>query len=222
LDAGNRKVPASVADRDSFRRGRSGRSNHVDPNNVRVDCGVQFPYQPEAPERWPSGRRRSPAKGVGSKRASWVRIPSSPPFFPVSRQFASLAAPMERPVRPAGSRPQTWTGSGPGGMGLQMTDRRVVPPEGRKPCEPCRRTVAPRRGQRNGLSNRSAAGRPVHPRHDLQGFLGVRSANARGISKPIAYIPAKENPTRHGCLSTQNRTQRDRNRRRTRPVQMLV
>ena len=32
-----------------------------------------------ATERWPSGRRRSPAKGVGSKRASWVRIPSSPP-----------------------------------------------------------------------------------------------------------------------------------------------
>ncbi len=30
-------------------------------------------------ERWPSGRRRSPAKGVDLKRVSWVRIPSSPP-----------------------------------------------------------------------------------------------------------------------------------------------
>lgn len=32
-----------------------------------------------APERWPSGRRRSPAKGVYVKSVSWVRIPSSPP-----------------------------------------------------------------------------------------------------------------------------------------------
>lgn len=31
-------------------------------------------------ERWPSGRRRSPAKGVGLIRVSWVRIPSSPPL----------------------------------------------------------------------------------------------------------------------------------------------
>ncbi len=30
-------------------------------------------------ERWPSGRRRSPAKGVGLKRLSRVRISSSPP-----------------------------------------------------------------------------------------------------------------------------------------------
>lgn len=32
-----------------------------------------------APERWPSGRRRSPAKGVYVKSVSRVRIPSSPP-----------------------------------------------------------------------------------------------------------------------------------------------
>src|SRR5690606_20925017 len=31
------------------------------------------------PERWASGRRRSPAKGVYVKSVSWVRIPSSPP-----------------------------------------------------------------------------------------------------------------------------------------------
>ncbi len=31
-------------------------------------------------ERWPSGRRRSPAKGVGLKRLSRVRISSSPPL----------------------------------------------------------------------------------------------------------------------------------------------
>ena len=31
-------------------------------------------------ERWPSGRRRTPAKGVGIKSPSRVRIPPSPPF----------------------------------------------------------------------------------------------------------------------------------------------
>ena len=30
-------------------------------------------------ESWPSGRRRTPGKCVSSKRASWVRIPCSPP-----------------------------------------------------------------------------------------------------------------------------------------------
>src|SRR5690606_4379219 len=35
-----------------------------------------------ATERWPSGRRRSPAKGVDLKMVSWVRIPSSPPLAP--------------------------------------------------------------------------------------------------------------------------------------------
>src|SRR5690606_34510617 len=43
-----------------------------------------------ATERWPSGRRRSPAKGVDLKRVSWVRIPSSPPrrihSSPISRK----------------------------------------------------------------------------------------------------------------------------------------
>ena len=33
-------------------------------------------------ERWPSGRRRSPAKGVYAKSVSRVRIPSSPPLAP--------------------------------------------------------------------------------------------------------------------------------------------
>ncbi len=32
-------------------------------------------------ERWPSGRRRTPGKRVGSKRVSRVRIPFSPPLF---------------------------------------------------------------------------------------------------------------------------------------------
>ncbi len=31
-------------------------------------------------ERWPSGRRRAPAKGVGIKSPSRVRIPPSPPL----------------------------------------------------------------------------------------------------------------------------------------------
>lgn len=40
------------------------------------------------PERWPSGRRRSPAKGVYVKSVSRVRIPSSPPSdFPHTLLF---------------------------------------------------------------------------------------------------------------------------------------
>ena len=39
-----------------------------------------FPPIRTATERWPSGRRRSPAKGVYLIRVSRVRIPSSPPF----------------------------------------------------------------------------------------------------------------------------------------------
>src|SRR5277367_1466209 len=33
------------------------------------------------PERWPSGRRRAPAKGVWVKSPSRVRIPPSPPYL---------------------------------------------------------------------------------------------------------------------------------------------
>jgi hypothetical protein len=43
-----------------------------------------------APERWPSGRRRSPAKGVYVKSVSRVRIPSSPPLPPVFRHFPNI------------------------------------------------------------------------------------------------------------------------------------
>ena len=39
----------------------------------------RIPVYRAGTERWPSGRRRSPAKGVDVKRVSWVRIPSSPP-----------------------------------------------------------------------------------------------------------------------------------------------
>jgi hypothetical protein len=44
-----------------------------------------------APERWPSGRRRSPAKGVYVKSVSRVRIPSSPPLFFKSLVFLKNA-----------------------------------------------------------------------------------------------------------------------------------
>src|SRR3569832_232001 len=40
---------------------------------------LRFSLSSGATERWPSGRRRSPAKGVEVKSFSWVRIPSSPP-----------------------------------------------------------------------------------------------------------------------------------------------
>ena len=36
-------------------------------------------------ERWPSGRRRSPAKGVWVKSSSRVRIPPSPPITDINQ-----------------------------------------------------------------------------------------------------------------------------------------
>ena len=36
-------------------------------------------------ERWPSGRRRSPAKGVWVKSSSRVRIPPSPPITVINQ-----------------------------------------------------------------------------------------------------------------------------------------
>jgi hypothetical protein len=55
------------------RRGKTRRFAHT-----RLSCAPwRVSWAPT--ERWPSGRRRSPAKGVGLKRLSWVRIPSSPP-----------------------------------------------------------------------------------------------------------------------------------------------
>ncbi len=64
------------------------------------------------PERWPSGRRRSPAKGVYVKSVSRVRIPSSPPLSLVGslpQRIALCARVAGRPFRPlpavsAGSR----------------------------------------------------------------------------------------------------------------------
>ena len=53
-----------------------------------ADCSLRAAFLLETPgapgyrgatERWPSGRRRSPAKGVEVKSFSRVRIPSSPP-----------------------------------------------------------------------------------------------------------------------------------------------
>ncbi len=42
-------------------------------------CVLRLSRVSTAAERWPSGRRRSPAKGVYVKSVSRVRIPSSPP-----------------------------------------------------------------------------------------------------------------------------------------------
>ena len=41
-------------------------------------------------ERWPSGRRRSPAKRVYLTRVSRVRIPPSPPKFSKQRADANF------------------------------------------------------------------------------------------------------------------------------------
>src|SRR5437016_9189808 len=42
-------------------------------------------------ERWPSGRRRTPAKGVRVKSPSRVRIPLSPPIFPSKSKYYLVA-----------------------------------------------------------------------------------------------------------------------------------
>jgi hypothetical protein len=57
------------------------------------------------PERWPSGRRRAPAKGVRVKSPSRVRIPPSPPYG------ISILAGFDRSVVAAtkrGFEPEIW------------------------------------------------------------------------------------------------------------------
>ena len=56
------------------RRLRPDREKPLDTAGLSVYLGLV--------ERWPSGRRRSPAKGVEVKSFSRVRIPSSPPPAP--------------------------------------------------------------------------------------------------------------------------------------------
>ncbi len=52
---------------------------------------------PEFVERWPSGRRRSPAKGVYPNPVSRVRIPPSPPFL---SSLAHSGLPLDGDGRP--------------------------------------------------------------------------------------------------------------------------
>ena len=52
---------------------------------VAIDEALAQHADKAAVERWPSGRRRSPAKGVWVKSPSRVRIPSSPPYCFVKR-----------------------------------------------------------------------------------------------------------------------------------------
>lgn len=54
-------------------------SDIFEKNRKYLALCIDTVYSPPL-ERWPSGRRRSPAKGVGLKRFSRVRISSSPPF----------------------------------------------------------------------------------------------------------------------------------------------
>src|ERR1700689_298907 len=48
---------------------------------LQYDCAANRRRRHSLTERWPSGRRRTPAKGVRVKSPSRVRIPLSPPFF---------------------------------------------------------------------------------------------------------------------------------------------
>ena len=56
-----------------------------------------LPRSQSPPERWPSGRRRTPAKGVRVKSPSRVRIPLSPPVFSIAqRDFFTRAKASQR------------------------------------------------------------------------------------------------------------------------------
>ena len=91
-------------------------------------------------ERWPSGRRRTPAKGVRVKSPSRVRIPLSPPvessdnapvaqldrvsgYEPEGREFESLRArhEMEKGSHENGA-PFSFHGHGAAGEGLRTPD----------------------------------------------------------------------------------------------------
>src|SRR5687767_15920759 len=60
--------------------------------------GAFTPWQ--APESWPSGRRRTPAKGVWVKSPSRVRIPLSPPVSSDALPRASDETGRERDLEP--------------------------------------------------------------------------------------------------------------------------
>lgn len=60
------------------------------------------PWTRDRPERWPSGRRRTPAKGVRVKSPSRVRIPLSPPVISLCKTM-SYAVPAVGYCQPTAS-----------------------------------------------------------------------------------------------------------------------
>ena len=58
------------------------------------------------PERWPSGRRRAPAKGVWVKSPSRVRIPPSPPIGLRTHRFGSVPGFIANYVGVGGTTPE--------------------------------------------------------------------------------------------------------------------
>src|SRR3989344_6328427 len=68
------------------------------------------------PERWPSGRRRAPAKGVYAKSVSRVRIPLSPPSMkwgPKGPHFIDGRSGFEAEKRVRNPDVQGWSRSRP-------------------------------------------------------------------------------------------------------------
>src|ERR1700749_872227 len=67
---------------------RRGEGQDVPSQSLPTNKLIDLPSQPLSGtlaaarvERWPSGRRRTPAKGVRVKSPSRVRIPPSPPII---------------------------------------------------------------------------------------------------------------------------------------------
>ena len=73
-----RKDPGAACRKLPTRRRRLYPAENVKLREKALQSHLQANNQ-AGPERWPSGRRRSPAKGVYVKSVSRVRIPSSPP-----------------------------------------------------------------------------------------------------------------------------------------------
>lgn len=151
----------------------------------------RFSLSSGATERWPSGRRRSPAKGVEVKSFSWVRIPSSPPSCFALR--ASQDKP--RPLLEAGCPPRP-------------RRRRAQVPQ--NPCKTgwlssCQEPGYPSFGEGGRFrvvgvsSGERGCGRRAVRRHNVGPETAACRAQCRKI-QPYVQVPAMANRDLHGLL----------------------
>ena len=123
--AGTLRPDVPRAERSGMFRLRSGREQRaagvrggIGPGSRGLPSGARLATRP-SPERWPSGRRRTPGKCVGGKPSRGFEIPLSPPEAPIGIRSRSCRtrrhpeawpcpAPRRRP-RPAGpGTPPIW------------------------------------------------------------------------------------------------------------------